>query len=390
MPKRKKILYIVTKSLWGGAQRYVYDLAAHLPKERFEAVVAAGGSGPLFAKLNTLGIRTIAIPAFERDIGIVREVRAFFQLLRMFLREKPDVVHLNSPKAGGLGAVAAFLYKTLYPTPSTLTPRTIFTVHGWPFNEPRPQWQKMLMYFFSWLGALFQNRVILLNQADFETALRFIPKRKCVLIPNGISIPDFLPRTEARRILSERIGRPISDDTILIGTIAELTKNKGITYLIDAINQMRNKKQELRIKVTIVGDGELREELKEKIKHLRLEDSILLSGFIPDASRHLTAFDLFVLPSLKEGLPYSIMEAMAAGLPIVATRVGGIPDMITDGREGVLVEPRNAHSLAYAVGRLIQNPDLRRALGSAARARAARDLSLPRMVERTMTLYDTH
>ena len=401
---KKKVLFVVTKSVWGGAQRYIYDLATHLPRERYEVMVAAGGGGStklttggsLFSKLQHAGIRIIGIPGLDRDIKIVQEFFVFWQLLILFLREKPDIIHLSSSKAGGLGAVAAFLYRTLHPRPQTLNPRTIFTAHGWAFFEERPRWQNALIRFFTWLGALFQDRIILLDREDFETALHFIPKRKCVLIPNGSAPPEFLPRIEARRILSERIGRPIPDNTILIGTIAELTKNKGISFLIEALRHLPPTSYPLRqssseasnLQAIIIGDGELRNELTQKTKELGLEDIVFFAGFIPDASHYLPAFDIFVLPSLKEGLPYSIMEAMAAGVPVVATRVGGIPDMITDGREGVLVEPRNPNFLADAVGRLMQNTDLRRALGSAARARAARDFSLPRMVERTVTLYD--
>ena len=131
MTSTKKVLYVITKSVWGGAQRYVFDLATNLPKDQFEIVAAAGGEGPLFDKLHNAGIRTINTPSLERDVHILNETSVFWQLLKIFHTEKPDILHLNSTKIGALGALAAFLYKLLTLNFKLLT---VFTVHGWGFK----------------------------------------------------------------------------------------------------------------------------------------------------------------------------------------------------------------------------------------------------------------
>lgn len=387
--ERKKVLYVITKSVWGGAQRYVYDLATGLPKDKFDVTVAAGGSGPLFDKLHTANIRTINIPGLERDIHILNEIIAFWGLLKIFRSEKPDVIHLNSSKIGALGALAAFFYKSLHPIGYTLNPRVVFTVHGWGFKEERPFWQKIIIWFVSWFSSLFQNKIILINTADFYAAKRFIPHRKLVLIFNGINLPDFLPRNEARAFFSKKIGQDISPDTVLIGTIAELTKNKGLTHLIDAVSQIFTRLNLVNIKTIIIGGGKEKNKLQNQISQLKLQNSVHLVGFLPDASRYLKASDAFVLPSLKEGLPYTIIEAVSAGLPVVASRVGGIPDLVTDTGNGLLVEPKNSVALADALGKLIKNQEEIKRMGAEALKIAQTRFKLQDVVEKTEILYNS-
>ncbi len=231
--KRKKIIYVITKSVWGGAQRYVFDLATHLPKDQFDVAVACGGNGLLVQKLVEKGIRVVPISNLRRDINIGKELLSFFSLLRIFIQEKPDIIHLNSSKAGGLGAITAFKYKLLT---FNFRCRTIFTAHGWVFNESRPWLQKMIIIFLSWLGALFQNKIICVSQYDYKTALKYhiAPKRKLEMIHNGISGEEqhLLSRDEARKKFN------ISEDVFVAGSIAELTKNKGLHYLLEAAEKI--------------------------------------------------------------------------------------------------------------------------------------------------------
>ncbi len=167
-----KILYLITKSNWGGAQRYAYDLATNLPKD-FSIAVACGGSGPLVQKLREKNIRVINISKLERDINLFSEFVVFFQLLKLFTTEKPDVIHVNSSKIGGLGAFAGRL---------SGVPKMIFTVHGWPFNEDRPLWQRKIIYFLTWLTILFSHKVITVCTADYNQ----FKSKKVVLTHNGI------------------------------------------------------------------------------------------------------------------------------------------------------------------------------------------------------------
>src|SRR3989344_4502679 len=238
---REKILYVITKSVWGGAQKYVYDLATNLPKDRFETVVATGGNGPLVEKLEQALIRTIALPVLQESGGFFEVIfslinlHALFTLIKILRTERPNIIHLSSSKIGGIGGVAAFIFKLS--NFFTFKPRVIFTVHGWPFNEARPWWQRGVVFIGSWFSVLFQNKVVLIDTPDYRTAAKFLPRRKLVLIPNGIGEIDFLPGEEARSFLARKIGRPITSDTVLIGTIAELTRNKGLPILLSAMSR---------------------------------------------------------------------------------------------------------------------------------------------------------
>jgi glycosyltransferase involved in cell wall biosynthesis len=303
---RKKILYIITKSNWGGAQRYVYDLTTHLPREHFDILVAFGQPGLLAEKLHAAGIRTRVIPSLERDISFASDVKSFIELLRLFKEEQPDVVHLNSSKAGGIGALAARLAKT---------PRIIFTAHGWPFWEARHAFARALIYFFSWLTALLSHTVIVISKYD-EAVARQMPfvRHKIVQIYNGIDLDFPLGPGDVVRQSFPRGVR-------ITGTIGELTKNKNHSALIE---QARN---DPNMHVAIVGDGEDRQLLLKKIEKYGLQRRVKIMGF-HWASEVLRGFDMFALPSLKEGLPYVLLEAKAAGLPIVANRVGGVGEIL--------------------------------------------------------------
>lgn len=376
MPNRKKILYVVTKSIWGGAQRYVHDLATHLPPDRYEPVVAAGGDGLLHERLRSCGIRTIPTPFLQRSVNPFREAASLFYLLKIFLKEKPDVIHLNSPKAGLLGALAASLFK---PTTLNFKPRVVYTVHGWPFHEDRIWIARLLIFIGCWFSALLHDHIILINKKDFETASHFLPHDKLTFVPNGIEPPDFLPRDEARAALESFSGRNFRQNIFLIGTIAELTKNKGLMHLIKAIDQVKLQISNDKFQTIIIGNGIDRAKLEKEIRDRDLENMVLLPGFIPDVARYLKAFDLFVLPSVKEGLPYAMLEAVSAGVPIIATRVGGLPDIISDSTKGVLVPPKNASRLAETILQSMQNPISRPTLDNR--------FSIGTMTEATQNLY---
>lgn len=309
---KKKILFVITKSNWGGAQRYVFDLATNLPKSQFEVKVYFGGTGEkdasygvLAANLSIKGVRGEHLKGFMRDVSISRDYLMFKQLTNLFKEEKPDIVHLNSSKAGGLGALAARWAGVK---------NIIFTVHGWPFLEDRPIIIKGLIWLASWLTALFCHKVICISEFDLQIAKRmpFI-SGKAVRIYNGIGPIEFGSGKKIRSAFP--VGVHIT------GTIGELTHNKNQIALIE---QARN---EPSMYVAIVGAGEDIVMLDEKIKEYGLENRVKLFGFVP-VGEALRGFDTFALPSLKEGLPYVLIEAKAAGLLIIANRVGGVGEIL--------------------------------------------------------------
>lgn len=383
MNTRKKVLYVITKSNWGGAQRYVYDLATRLPTEQFEIAVVCGGRGLLVDRLEKVGVRVISPPALSRDIKIARDITAFWQLVRLFVNEQPDIIHLSSSKAGGLGAVAARIASLATGHRVLVT----FTAHGWALREERPWWQRLAIIAASWCAALFQDRIIVLSNTDYRTAELLASSRKLIRIAHGIEKPRFLPRGEARDFFAKKLSQRFYRNEPLIGVIAELTRNKGLNYLIDAISRAMPKIKSSKFKVIIMGDGEDRPKLQREIDARGMDELVYLAGFIPDAAHYLRGFDLVVLPSVKEGLPYALLEAMHAGVPIIASRVGGIPDLIKDKESGLLVPPRRPESLAQAIAFLMEDSRRGVLLAHAAEKRVTREHGIEAMIQKTIAVY---
>ena len=334
----KKVLFLITKATWGGAQRYVFDLATHLPKDEFEPVVAYGVPGKLSDDLKRAGVYTHEIPALGRDVAIISDIKSLLQIIRCIKKVRPDVLHVNSSKAAALGALAGRLCGVQ---------RIIFTVHGWPFKEDRNFFARKLIHFISWFTAFLSHATIVVSKADEKIGRHMpFPKKKIHYISLGIEMLTFLSREAAADSLA------ITTDAPRIVTIGELTKNKGHRNAIDAIAELKDR--HIPCTYYIIGDGELREELEEYALEKGVEARIVFCGFIENASRLLKAFDVFVLPSIKEGTPYVLIEAEIAGLPIVATNV--IDTFWTESGIVTLVPVVSTSLLAQAIERAIEQP----------------------------------
>ena len=363
----KKILFLITKATAGGAQKYVYDLVTNLPRNEFEPLVAYGKSGTLASDLAAAHIPCRPIPAMDRDIMLVSDIRSFFQILKLLRTERPDIVHLNSSKAAALGALAARFAGVR---------SIIFTVHGWPFLEPRNFLVRTVILVVSWLTGLLSTHVIVVSRADKDRAddLPFL-SRKTVHIPIGLSAPDTRSRDEARSFLLQNTG---NQNVKIILTIAELTRNKGIAYGIEAVAELRRRGR-TDFRYVVIGSGEMHRELIASAQSFKL-DNVTLLGFVPEAAEYVRGCDAFLLPSLKEGLPYALLEAATAGVPIVASDVGGVRDILANYPHGVLVPPRNPTRIADAILELEKR-------NVSAGAFSLRDFGLDAMLEKTLRVY---
>ena len=363
--RKTKVLYLITKSNWGGAQKYVYDLATHVPND-VEPIVACGGNGLLVKKLQEKGVRVIPLPDAQRDIALFKELKLLITLFRIVRSEKTKILHVNSSKLAGLGAFVGWATRT----------RTVFTAHGWPFNEDRVWWQKLLIYKFSWLTSLFSDVTITITSSDYEQGRHmWFVGHKMHLIHNAIEQIDFYERRVAR----EKLGLKESD--FVIGTIAELHKNKGQAHLISALVKIKD----LDWSMVIISEGEERAQLEHLIVELDMRNRIVLYGQLNEAKLYLKAFDIFTLTSVKEGLPYTLLEAGQAELPVVASNIGGIPDVIGDA--GMLVPAKNPELIARALKALIANQKLRKKLGSQLSDRVAKLFSFENFLSKTYELY---
>ncbi len=369
-----KILYVITKANWGGAQRYVYDMAVAARDRGEDVAVAMGGTGRLADELEDAGVRTIFLPLRQRRsfIGDLFTFGSFFTLLRLFRTEQPSIVHVNSAKAGGLGSLAARFARV---------PRIIFTAHGWEFNAPRPLLSRIGIAFFSWITILLSHTTICVSDA-VRRSVAWMPGAhdKLVVIHNGIQPEPLLARNEARHRLIPHFA-----PSVWIGMTSELHPTKRIEDAICAFARIASNYPDSAL--VVIGEGEERMRLENLIRHLSLEKRIVLAGQVVPASQYMNAFDLFIHSAQSEALGFAILEAGCAALPIIATCVGGIPEIIPSEEYGLLVPPRDPDALAIAIKQTLENLPAAHQRGIRLQARIRKEFSRGKMIAETTALY---
>lgn len=393
--KSLTIYYLITKSNFGGAQRYVYDLAIEAKNRGHEVTVVFGGAGTLKGHLEKHSIETISIDTMGRDIKILADFKSFVFLCKLFLQKSPDIIHLNSSKMGGLGASAARIVNGWFHLlklfgGKRLPMRIIFTGHGWAFNEERTDLERFAIGVIHWLTIVLAHETIAVSKRtrDQVAVLPFVWHRLTVIY-NGRDKTEILSRTAARDIIfDEQNQQLLSNSPIVIGTIAELHRSKGLTYAILGVAQIKKQRPDAQLLFVIIGEeGGERTLLEYLISKHSLENNVILAGRKDNASALLSAFDVFLLPSITEAFPYAILEAGNAGLPVIATAVGGIPEVIDDMESGILIQSKNSSEIARAILYLIDNPTRRMELGNALAERIANRFSVNLMAEKTFALY---
>ncbi len=385
---KPKLLFLITSSAWGGAERYVARLAAASAAE-YDVTVMAGSSKrfELFKALPA-EVKRVELPALKHRIAPFADLRAIAAARRFIDRQGIDLIHCNSSKAGLIGTLAAAL--------SRRKPKVIYTAHGWGFLERRPAFFRLTVLWSERLAARFRSATIVLSDMERRAAeaLRLSPPGRLRLIPHGIDAQEikFLDRDAARDELDKLTGAITSavpgtvrhSPRYLIGTIANAYPSKALPILVAAFDAAAGNLSDAHL--VIIGDGPAMAELRQAREGAKTKDRIHLPGAVPDAARLLKAFDVFALSSVKEGLPFAILEASLAGLPIVATKVGAIPEMIEDWKTGLLVEPGDAAALATALHAVLTDAALREML-SAGSPRIAEKRSAAAMIRSTLALY---
>jgi len=379
---KKKVLYVITKDDIGGAQKYVHDLAANLDKEKFEAKILYGGTD----------IKWLS-NKIKPHFLFLNDWLSIFELVRIFERERPDIIHLNSSKAGIIGSLSARFYKLLNrlrPQTSNLqSPKVIFTAHGWVFNPtnyinaPTRRFYILLHKF----AALFQEKIINVSEYDKNIAFKYniAPENKLIKIYNGIEKNiSFLDKKTAREEILKKLEAEswkLEARLPWVGSIGRLTPEKNYETLIQAAALAPE------AYFFIIGKGSEKNKLRSLIAKLNLQNKFFLVDASGDDAIFLKAFDIFVLPSIKEGMPYILLEAMAAGLPSVVTDAGGMPEIIENGIEGLIINKKNSRMLADAVKLLLADPKSAEISAKGALEKSRKDFSLDKMVDATEKLY---
>lgn len=343
---------------------YVHDLATAFQSKGHSVVVAFGGHGLLETNLKKSSIKTVSLGSLVRDISFFKEFFVAQEMYRLIKKEKPDVVHLNSSKAAGIGGVVSRILGVK---------KIIVTIHGAPFREDRSVLLRRILYFFTWLTCLCAHVVIAVSKQDeADLGTMFFIKHKLRTIYLGITYDPPAPRVTPK----DRVMRIVS--------VGDLTKNKGYLFALQAIEKLRDAK--ILFQYTIIGEGEDRKKIEEYIDQKQLHSVVTLLGY-QDARAVLHEFDVYLLSSVKEGLPYILLEAGKASLPVVATITGGVPEIIRHEETGMLAQPKDIDGIYQCLLRVTTDRKFAKGLGQALHAHIVQNFAHSKMLVETAKVY---
>jgi len=368
---RVRVLEMIDKPFLGGGQAIVLALARHLDRNRFDVSVCSLGGGPLEEEVQKSGLAFVPAP-FGRKyaLGLTRAIAGILRT------EKPDILHTHGGIAGLYGRMAAH---------KAGVPKVVHTIHGIHYLHYRNILLRAVYADLERYCSKFTDAVVFVSEADLAAGrrLRLARPAKLRFVRNGVDCAELGTEEFVRRASGLRLGLPQGKP--LIGTVARLHRQKGVVFLLRAASAILAGRPEGRI--VVVGGGDLEDDLRREARELDQDRRFLLLGEQADAREILSRLDVFVLPSLWEGLPLVLIEAAALGKPIVATAVDGSREIVTDGETGLLVPPADPAALAAAVKRLLDDPALAARLGARARETIPPRFTLEKMIAGYADLY---
>ncbi|WP_253912568.1 glycosyltransferase family 4 protein [Vibrio sp. B1Z05] len=365
----KNVLHIQLLPLLTGVQRVslneIVEVYENNP-EKYNFSVACNGKGPLTLKLEEFGIDYFIIPELKRNVEPVSDFRAVFKLYKIIKHNKFDIVHTHSSKTGFLGRIAARL---------SGTPLVIHTVHGFSFPMTTNRFAKFVFFVMEWFAKFFTDKLIVLNESDYDIAVGLLGYRKDIvkIIPNGVNTDVFSPReTSNKRFHIVMVGR--------------LWKQKNPLCLVKAVKILRDRNVD--VKLDLIGDGELSSEIKNFVESNNMHNNVEILGWIDSVEKLLPAYDLFVLPSLWEGMPLAILEAQSCGLPAIVSDIPGNSDLVKDGFNGYLFEKDNSQDLADKIQMIVSDSNLREILANNAREYICNEYSNTKRNNSVLNIYN--
>jgi len=360
-----------------GLDREIYDVVlvhglsieSNMAEDEFRAVEKS------LMDVEKEGVRVITIPSLVRRIHLFYDLRAFFALIKILRNERPDIVHTHTSKAGILGRWAAFFVRV---------PVIIHTPHGHVFWGYFGKLKTRIFILLEKISALVTDRLVMLTEQEKIDHLHFhiAPENKFSVVHSGINLDEFSNTSVDPAAMKRRLGIP--EDNLIVGTVGRLTSIKGHRYLIEAARKIAGSRPDTTF--VILGDGELLDELKNMVTRSDIEENIKFLGWRSDVAEVMSTFDIFALPSLNEGMGRVLVEAMALGRPIVASNIGGIPDLVVDCENGYLVPVGDVETLAARIKKLLDDPEKREEMGECGK-KIAIDYSANAMVEEIDRLY---
>ena len=366
-----KVCHVAMGDLWAGAEVQLLTLMTCLVRlPRFEWSVVLFNEGRLADELRKLPLSLSVIP--ERHHS---PIAIAFRLAKIFRQFRPDIVHTHKYKDSILGSIVARCMGV---------PHVVRVVHGMPEPFKGLRNVKMAGYAIAdrFVTAWFVDKVIAVSSDIEKVLLRTHGANRVVCIHNGIDL-DAVHVTMQRA--DKRKEWRVDGKAILIGTVGRLVPVKGHAVLLEALRILRRSHPNATL--LFVGDGPLRGHLEAETKRLGLDQSVIFTGHQAQSYDFINMMDIFVLPSLHEGIPMVLLEAFALKRPVIASRVGGIPEVVSHGHSGMLVSPANADELASGIGDMIENPAKAAAFGVAGRSQVECEFSASMMANRTAAMY---
>jgi glycosyltransferase involved in cell wall biosynthesis len=372
--RKYKIAYLIDGLSMGGAERLMVPILKHLSRADFEPFVCALQS----KEGNPIGdeIRALGIPVECLHIQHLRDLDALPKIVRYLKRIGADLVHTQLEMANVLGNLSAKLLRL----PS------VCTIHVMPSLEVKPKTR--LHQKVEWFALRhFCDRVISVSEESrqYHLGISGAAANQVITIYNGIDLTDFTSVDRDRERAVVRAEWRIPSEAQVLISVAVLRPQKGIQFMIRALPTVLA--SQLDTYYLVVGDGSHRDSLIEEVENAGVRDRVIFTGMRKEIARLLIASDVFVLPTLTEALPTVLAEAMAAKLPIIASKVGGIPEMIVDGQNGCLVEPENLDQLASACIHILAHPEKRAVMGAEGGEIVHQKFNIERQVDRLKQLY---
>ncbi|MFQ5790435.1 MAG: glycosyltransferase family 4 protein [Acidobacteriota bacterium] len=372
------LLHLITRLTMGGSARNTIDSAAACLRAGYRTLLATGpaqGELDLSDVARKSGCQLVSLPALCRQVSPWRDLAALFQTWSLLRRERVQIVHTHTSKAGFIGRLAASLARV---------PVVIHTPHGHIFHGYYGRFTTRLFVAMERLAARFSDRLVVLTDRGAEEHLQqgIGRRHQYVTIPSGVNLSSLRARAPKRERARANVGLK-STELVILG-VGRLVPVKGFDVAIQAMPEVARQVPTARL--MLLGEGPERERLEDLARRLDVHQRLRLLGASNDVAAFLAAADVLVAPSRNEGMGRALVEAMALGLPVVATRVGGIPCVVEDGSTGKLVPPEDAPALAAALVSLLRNATERLELGRRGQERAE-SFSLATMESRLLQLY---
>jgi glycosyltransferase involved in cell wall biosynthesis len=376
-----KVLHPITRLIIGGAQENTMLTADYLDRNQWQVDVLSGtqtgSEGSIIEEVHKRNIPLFLEPSLVREIHPIKDIVAFFRLIRLIKKHKYHIVHTHSSKAGIIGRWAAWIAKV---------PVIIHTVHGWGHHEHQHSLVRKFYIHLEKITLNITDQLIAVSGKNISKGLKdgIGQQSDYSVIRSGIELERFGYPQVDKQTMRNQLGIP--SDAIIIGTVTRLSAQKAPLDFIQAAAILSQKLEN--VYFVMVGDGPLYDDVLQYAQKNNIEKNLIMTGLRRDIPELMNCFDMFVLSSLWEGLPRVIPQAMASGLPVVATEIDGSAEIIQSEKNGLLVPPGRPDCIANAVLKVLNNPDIKQNLINAA-FKTIDEYSAHKMVEQIESLYSS-